>query len=216
MKRILITIFLVGGVLSSYSQNRLFVDPDFSQIGNDHKIIAIVPFKTTITLRPKQLEKLEAGQLERMQKDESLNIQLAMYSWFLKRRQQGKMWVDIMDANKTNITLSRKGINYSNIEDYTPEELASILEVDAVIKGTFETNKPMSEGAGLALALLVGFYGTTNQATINMFIHNAEDGKVLVNYHKLVSGSLGSTSDQLINIIMRKASRRIPYTKSKD
>ncbi len=71
----------------------------------------------------------------------------------------------------------------------------------------------MSDGASIAVGLLVGFYGSTNRATINMFIHNAEDGKVLVNYTKAVSGSIGSSTDQLINVVMRKASRRIPFTK---
>lgn len=122
----------------------------------------------------------------------------------------------MLEQSTTNSILAKNGINYSNIHQFSPEEIAKILEVDAVIKGTFETNKPMSEGASIALGLLVGFYGATNKATINMFIHNASDGKVLVNYNKGVAGSIGSSSDQLINIVMRKASRRIPYTKPKE
>ncbi len=74
----------------------------------------------------------------------------------------------------------------------------------------------MPDGVGAALSILVGFYGAKNKATINMFIHNADDGKILVNYNKDVSGSIGSYTDQLINIIMRKASRKIPYTKPKE
>ena len=214
MKKYIIAVLLLAAISAS-AQTRLFVDPDFDKIGYDHESIAIVPFKTTVKLRPKQMEKLEPGQMEKMEFDESQNIQLALFSWFLKRRQQGKMWVDVQDATTTNVTLAKNGIDYYTINDYTPAELAEILGVDAVIKGTFETTQPMSEGASLALGVLFGFYGTTNQATMNMFIHNGEDGKVLVNYNKGVAGSLGSTPEQLINIIMRKASRRIPYTKGK-
>lgn len=216
MKKLLLFAILLTSVLFSYSQTRLFVEPNFSQIGNSHEIIAIVPFKTTISLRPKQMSALKEGQLEKMQMDESLSIQQSMYSWFLKRRQQGNMWVDVQDASTTNALLARNEITYENIDQYTPAEIAKILDVDAVIRGTFETNKPMSDGASVAIGLLFGFYGATNQATINMFIHNAEDGKVLVNYTKGLSGSIGSTSDQLINVVMRKASRRIPYTKPKE
>lgn len=217
MKKIILSLFLVTSLaFGSNGQTRLFIDPEFSKYGNDHEIIAVIPFKTTISLRPKQLETLKEGQLEKMQEDESLQIQLSMYSWFLKRKQQGSMWVDVQDASTTNALLSKNGITYSNLNEYTPSEIANILKVDAVIKGTFETNKPMSDGASIALGLLVGFYGTTNQATINMFIHNAEDGKVLVNYNKAVAGSIGSSTDQLINIVMRKVSRRIPYTKPKE
>jgi hypothetical protein len=216
MKNTILSVILITSASISYGQTRLFVEPEFSKYGNDHKIIAVIPFKTTISLRPKQMNKLKEGEIEKMQENESYNIQQSMYSWFLKRRQQGKMWVETQDINTTNALLSKSGITYSNINEFTPIEIVEILKVDAVIKGTFETNKPMSDGASIAVGLLVGFYGSTNRATINMFIHNAEDGKVLVNYTKAVSGSIGSSTDQLINVVMRKASRRIPYTKKRE
>jgi len=215
MKKSCFTLFLLIVVFSVYSQTRLFVDPNFGRIANDHKVIAVVPFRTTISLRPKQMAALKEGQLERMQEDESKSIQMSMYAWFLKRKQQGKMWVDVQDASTTTALLAKSGVNYANIDEHTPEEIAKILKVDAIVKGTFDTDKPMSDGASLALGVLVGFWGATNKATINMFIHNADDGKVLVNYNKAVAGSVGSSTDQLINIVMRKASRRIPYTKPK-
>lgn len=73
----------------------------------------------------------------------------------------------------------------------------------------------MSEGASLALGLLIGVWGSTNTATINMNVNNAEDGVLLWNYNKKVRGSLGSSTDDLINTLMRKASRRLSYTKKK-
>ncbi len=92
-------------------------------------------------------------------------------------------------------------------------EIAEILGVDAVISGDYETDKPMSEGASVALGLLVGFWGSTNNALINMSVHNAKDGVLLWNYNKKVRGSLGSSPEDLINVLMRKASRRLAYTK---
>lgn len=213
MKKNILTIILIIPFFSSYGQTKLFVDPEFSKYGNDHEIIAVIPFETTISLRPKKMKELQDGQLEEMQQNESYDIQQSMYSWFLKRKQQGKLWVEVQDVNKTNSLLNKEGISYSNIKDFTAEEIAVILGVDAIISGRFETNKPMSDGVSVALGLLVGFYGATNRATINMFIYNADDGKILVNYNKAVSGSIGSSTDGLINTIMRKASRRIPYTK---
>ncbi len=161
------------------------------------------------------MKELKEGQLEEMQQNESYDIQQSMYSWFLKRKQQGKLWVEVQDVNKTNSLLKKEGISYSNIKGFTAKEIAAILDVDAIISGRFETSKPMSDGVSVALGLLVGFYGATSRATIDMFIYNADDGKVLINYNKAVSGSIGSSTDGLINTIMRKASRRIPYTKPK-
>ena len=71
----------------------------------------------------------------------------------------------------------------------------------------------MSEAASVALGLLIGFFGNTNSAVINLSIYNAIDGELLVNYNKKVRGTIGSDNDDLINTIMRKASRRIAYTK---
>jgi hypothetical protein len=151
-------------------------------------------------------------QLQRMEESEGLSIQSAMYSWFLKRDKRQKLKVKVQDPNTTNALLRRNNITPEYIADYTPNELAEILGVDAVIMGTFETNKPMSEGASVALGMLVGFYGSTNKAIINLSVYNAEQGELLVNYNKAVSGSIGSSTEDLINTLMRKASRRISYT----
>lgn len=118
--------------------------------------------------------------------------------------------IEVQDPKKTNAILLKNEI--TDIAKYTPEELAKLLEVDAVITGHFETDKPMSDGASIALGLLVGFWGSTNAATINMSVNNGVDGQLLWNYNKRVAGSLGSSTDMLINTLMRKASRRLAYT----
>lgn len=196
----------------AYAQTHLYENPDFDRLTASHEIIAIVPFKTSVTLRPKQMKDITPEQLQKMEEAEGLSIQSAMYSWFLKRDKRQKLKVKVQDPNTTNALLRRNNITPEYIADYTPDELAEILDVDAVILGTFETNKPMSEGASVALGMLVGFYGSTNKAIINLSIYNAEQGELLVNYNKAVSGSIGSSTEDLINVLMRKASRRISYT----
>lgn len=209
-------LFIMLGLLahSIYAQTNLYEHPDFDQIAKSHEVISIIPFKTSITLRPKQMKDITPEQLDRMEKAEGESIQSAMYSWFLKRKKRGTLSISVQNPATTNAKLKKSGITSENFENYTPSELADILEVDAIIMGTYETNKPMSEGASVALGLLIGFWGTTNSATINMSIYNAADGEILVNYNKKVRGSIGSDNDDLVNIIMRKASRRIAYTKN--
>jgi len=209
-------LFIMLGLLahSIYAQTNLYEHPDFDQIAKSHEVISIIPFKTSITLRPKQMKDITPEQLDRMEKAEGESIQSAMYSWFLKRKKRGTLSISVQNPATTNAKLKKSGITSENFENYTPSELADILEVDAIIMGTYETNKPMSEGASVALGFLIGFWGTTNSATINMSIYNAADGEILVNYNKKVRGSIGSDNDDLVNIIMRKASRRIAYTKN--
>lgn len=206
----LLASFLTFAVLA---QTHLYENPAFDKIAEEHQIIAVVPFDATVSLRPKQMKDISPEQLQRMEQSEGESVQMAMYSWFLKREKRDQLTVKVQDTNTTNALLKKNGITYENLTDYTPEELAKLLEVDAVVSGKFETSKPMSEGASLALGALIGFWGSTNKAVLNMFIHNASDGQLLINYNKGVSGSVGSSTEDLINILLRKASRRIAYTK---
>ena len=214
MKKLLLLTLTIFFSNSIFGQTNLFEHPDFDKIAQNHKIIGIIPFKASITLRPKQMKDITPEQLEKMEKSEGKSIQSAMYSWFLKRKKRGTLKVDVQNSATTNAKLKKAGVTLENYENYTPSELAKILEVDSIIMGTFETNKPMSEGASIALGLLVGFWGATNSATINLSIYNATDGELLVNYNKKIRGSIGSDNDDLVNIVMRKASRRIAYTKN--
>lgn len=213
MKKILlISLLLLQGIIV-FGQTRLYENPKFDEIAKNHKIIAVLPFKASVTLRPKQMEKITPEQFERMEKSEGEGIQGALFSWFLRREEQRRLKVKVQPISTTNAKLNQAGLSIENFATKTPQEIAAILEVDAVVMGTFETSKPMSEGASLALGALFGFWGPTNNAVLNLFIYNGQDGDVLVNYNKGVSGSVGSSTEDLINVLMRKASRRIAYTK---
>lgn len=215
MKKLLFPILFFVAILNVQAQTNLYENPDFDNIAKSHKIIAVVPFKTQVKLRPKQMKDMTSEQLGRIERSEGESIQTAMYSWFLKRKKRGDLKsLEVQDPRVTSAKLKKKEIDYENIMDFTPQELAEILEVDAVISGEFETNKPMSDGASIVLGALFGFFGSTNSATINMSVHNAADGILLWNYNKKVSGSIGSNTEDLINILMRKASRRLAYTKN--
>jgi len=214
MKNLLSILFSAIFLFNVNAQTSLFEHPKFDEIAKNHKIIGILPFQTHVELRPKQMKNMTPDQIHDLEKSEAKSIQNAMYSWFLKRKKRGDMQtVEVQDPSKTTALLLKKDITYENMEKYTPDELAKILGVDAIIDGTYDTDKPMSDGASVALGLLVGFWGSTNTATVNMKVHNAEDGTMLWNYNKKVRGSLGSSPDDLINILMRKASRRLAYTK---
>lgn len=215
MKKLFLFV-LIAISYSTFGQTSLYENPKFDSIAKNHKSLAILPFNATIELRKKQKKKTSAEDLKKMELSEGKAIQTSMYSWFLRRKKRGKLQtINIQDPKKTTALLKKKGITVDNLEEYTTEELAAILKVDAVISGTFKTNKPMSEGASVALGLLIGFWGTTNSATLNMSIHNSDDGVLLWNYNKKVRGSIGSDTDDLINRLMRKASRRLSYTKKK-
>lgn len=199
--------------LAAFSQTSLYVNPDFANISNGHKIIGIMPFKASVKLRPKQMKEITFRQLVSMERAESKSVQEALYLWFKKREKKGMLTVKVQDPVVTNVKLKKEGITVDNYEKYSPIRLAEILGVDAVLMGTIETNKPMSKIASLTLGVLARFYGKYNKTTINFYIYNAEDGELLVNYNKGVPESRADSTDDLINVLMINASRRIAYTK---
>lgn len=213
-KTLSVTLILIVFISQKgISQNRLYENPKFPGIARTHEVIAVLPFNATINLRPKQMAEISTEQLNKLSQDGGYGIQQSMYSWFLARKQRGGLIVDVQSPVETNAIMQRNNIDYLNMSSYTPQELAKILNVDAVIMGQFQSSKPMSEGASVALGLLVGFWGTTDKAVLNMFIYNGVDGETLFNYNRAISGSLGTNTDNLINRLMRKASRKVAYTK---
>ena len=68
----------------------------------------------------------------------------------------------------------------------------------------------MSEGAAIAMAVLIGFWGATNEAVASLSIHDSGSAKMIWNYDHKLSSSLGSPA-KLVDDLMREASREMPY-----
>ena len=212
MKNI-ICLFALLFATYSISQTKLYVHPDGDRYAFNTQTIAILPLRTQVKLRAKELKDFSPEQIVQMGKDEALDIQKGMHTWFLKRKQRGQFQAKIQSPNQSNALLRKAGVDIHDLDLYTAQELGQILEVDCIIMGSFETSKPMSAAASLGLALLTGGFGATSSATCNMDFYDTRDGELVVNYLKGIKGSLGSNSQDLINILMRKVTRRIPYTK---
>lgn len=210
-KLVLIFCFLFTSLM--FSQTKLYVHPDADAYVENTKTLAILPLKVQVKLRPKELKDFTPEQIEQMNKDEAIDIQKGMYSWFLTRKKRGTLLVDVQNPTTTNALLKKKGIDIHNYSEYLPSELGEILGVEAIITGNFETSKPMSNAAAIGLAVFTGGMFATSAATMNMDFTNTADNELVVNYNKKIKGTLGSDAQDLINVLMRKVSRRIPYTK---
>ena len=199
-------------ITTSFAQTKLYLHPDAENYAKTTESFAIIPLRVQVKLRPKQLKDFTQEQIIQMGKDEALDIQKGMQTWFLARKKRGEFNGEIQNTTRTNALLTKEGIDIHDVAAYTPEELGKILGVDCVIMGSFETSKPMSGAAALGVALVFGFGGATQSATCNLDFYDTRDGELVVNYLKQIKGGLGSNSQDLINILMRKVTRRIPYT----
>ena len=195
------------------AQTKLYVHPDADTYVANTKTIAILPLNVQVKLRPKQLKDFTPEQIIKMEENEALDIQKAMHTWFLTRKKRGTLLIGVQNPKRTNALLKKKGIDIHSYDEYLPSELGEILGVEVIITGSYETSKPMSNGSAIGLSVLTGGMFATNSAVMNMDFTSTVDDELVVNYLKKVKGSLGSDAQDLINILMRKISRRIPYTK---
>ncbi len=209
-----IALLLATATLSLAQTREIYTNANFKTLAKDHKVLAILPFKTTLQLRPKEVEKNggPAG-VAALEKREGLSVQSAVHSYLLKRKESNDVVIDVQDPNRTNVLLERNAVTYETMSGFTPEELSKFLGVDGIISGTFESSQPMSNGAAIALSLAVGFGGSTNTGKLSMSINDGKTGELLWKYDKTLSRGLGSDTGSIITTIMRKASRQFPYDK---
>ena len=197
-------LLLITGFIFLSGCAKIYYSPEAKSRTNAHEIIAIIPPKVSIAAR----KKVDAEAIKEQQRTESRNFQQEMYSWMLRRKMQNRIFVEIQDIETTNAKLARA--DYPN-PPLSPAELSDLLEVDGVITSNFSLSKPISDGAAIAIGLLGGVWGSTNNTAVSMEIHDRETRKLLWNYNHELSGSVGSTPAQLVDNLMRHASKRMPY-----
>lgn len=197
------TVVLILSVLLS-SCAKIFYSPDAYTLARNHSSVAILPPSVSIAAS----RKVDAQALIEQQKTESVNFQKEMYSWLLKRKMQGKITPEIQDIETTNAKLKKAGYTDNNL---TPEELCNILGVDGVLGSNYSLSKPMSQGAAIALGVLFGAWGATNEVVVSLNIKDCSNKKLIWNYDHKFSGSIGSSPARLVDGLMRDASKKMPY-----
>lgn len=202
MKRLLLNLIAIA--LLSQGCAKIFYSPDATPLARAEKVIAIAPPKVSIAAR----KNIDGVALKEQQQTESVNFQREMYGWMLKRKMQGKILVDIQDVETTNALLANAG--FDDVKSLTPVELCKILGVDGIITSNYSLSKPMTEGAAIASAVLIGLWGATNEAFVSLSIHDYNANKMIWNFDHKMSSSLGSPA-RLVDDLMRQASREMPY-----
>ena len=210
MKRILLAATVLTVFITSCGPT-IYKATDFDSRTANHKIVAILPADVLIQLRPNDMKKTSAEQLKEIERKTGETIQDKMYSWFLKRSGKFKYTVTFQDVSRTNALLSQAGITYANMSIRTKDELAKLLGVDAVISTRTTMQKPMSEGAAVAIGVLIGTWGNTNDVHTSVTINEATKGDLVWKYDYDASGTVGSDPERLVDALMRNCSKKFPY-----
>lgn len=210
MKKTLLMFLILGLGFSANAQKQIFESPKMASEIKSHKIVAILPFNTKITYK-KQPKGFNAEANRDQEKTMSKSIQSSMYTFLLRK---GKDYtVEFQDVDKTNILLKKADIA-DKLDEMTKDEIAKILGVDAVLGGSFETEQTKSEAGAIASAVLFGgFGGKTGTGTLTLTLNNGSTGDLLWRFFKTMDAGITSSTDDLVEQMMRKVSRNFPYTK---
>jgi hypothetical protein len=98
----------------------------------------------------------------------------------------------------------------------TKDEIAEVLDVDAVVSGQIRTTRLMTDGAAAALSIVGALVGadvsaSTNEVDATISIHDGRTGELLWQYEQAVQGNLGSSPEKLTEYLMRRVSKKLPY-----
>ena len=188
----------------------IYSSPKLNEIIATHKMVAILPFAATITYKhPPKNYNDSANKGE--EKALSTELQSSMYTFLLRKEDQ--YTCSFQDVTKTNALLKKNGI-YDHLDETTEDTVCKILGVDAVILCKYDYEKTSSEGGAIAKTVLFGGLGSkTGSGALTMQVYNGIDGNLLWRFYKALDDNVFSSSDQVIEHMMRKVSRNFPYEK---
>jgi len=190
------------------SSKQTFESPKLKSEIPKHKTVAIIPFSVKISYK-KQPKNYSAEANRDQELSMSKSIQASMYTYLLRKSKDYS--VSFQDVDKTNILLKKAGM-LDKLDEFTKDEIAKIVGVDAVIGGRFEQEQSKSEGAAIASAVLLGgLGGKTGSGSLFLTLNNGADGELLWRFFKTMDDNIMASTDDLVERMMRKVSRNFPY-----
>ncbi len=195
----------INGQKGLYESNR------FDELSSDHQVLAIIPFFTSLELEEPN-SKQEAIRLEEA---EGYAVQDALETYFGRGKKKKKFSVEFQNTKNTNAILAQHKITYTNIDTYTIKELSRILEVDGIISGNLDLNIQLSKGIPAEFSILDYFLGDANYGRIGIKISDGQTGKLLWKYENEITKKSGKNTNDLIDKMMKKMTRKFPYDKER-
>ena len=201
----------LSNVLWSFAQKDIYESDRFDELSKDHTQLAIIPFFTYLDLK----EKVDRPELKKLEEKEGHAVQEALETYFGRGRKRKKFTVDFQNTDNTNAILAQHDITYENIDTYTIKELSKFLGVDGIISGNLNLNILLSEGVPSEFSFIDYILGDANYGSIGIKISDGESGKLLWKYEQEITKKSGKNTDDLIDKMMKKATRKFPYDKER-
>ncbi|MEM7551809.1 MAG: hypothetical protein AAF363_19165 [Bacteroidota bacterium] len=216
----LILLFsLIFNILSAQKKKDEYFHPLFKQIAKNHQTMAVLPFKFNTKLLKKDLQEVTEDQIETMEKIDGQLFQSSVYD-FLKKKEEGRgLKVELQNVNVTNEILEENSFSAKDVEARKMKEIAKILGVDVLVFGVMNTSEPFSESAALAINTAtriftfgtVGAIANAHEANGVMQITDGTTGNLLWRYQIYIDKGAASSSEAIVEKVMKKSAKNIPY-----
>ena len=211
MKNTILLSFFLMGTLILHAQKNIYESDAFDELSQKHEVLAILPFITHLDLK----ENLTKDELNAMEKKEGLAVQNALESYFSQRKKKKKFSVDFQNTKNTNAILAQNNITFENMDIYTTKQLSELLQVDGIISGNLDLNVLLSDGVATNFSIIDYFLGEANYGRIGIKISDGDKGKLLWKYEKEINKKSGKNTNDMIDRMMKLASRKFPYDREK-
>ncbi|MBT8281498.1 MAG: hypothetical protein KJO16_07965 [Muriicola sp.] len=210
MRRILTSIFLLQ-LFITYGQKNIYQSDKFEALSENHKVLAIIPFFTNLDLK----KNVSDNDLIGLEEREGYAVQDALETYFGRGKRRKKFSVDFQNTDNTNAILAQSDITYANIDTYTIKQLSDILGVDGIVSGNLDLNILLSEGVSGDFSFIDYILGDANYGRIGIKVSDGNTGKLLWKYEKEINKKSGRNTTDLIESMMKKATRKFPYDKER-
>ena len=194
-------------IISLMSCSAVEKSSNYQVISNTHKIIAVLPPIVNIEIKNVK----EAKLIKDQEKLESVRFQKSLVDYINDHSKEGDFFVTTQLESETNRILAENNITSLTNQSY--QQLAKILNVDAVVSSRISLAKPMTNAEAFFTNLLAGPGAASNISTVDLSLTDAQSGKTFWNYNWQTGGTFTSTNS-LTNSLMKSAAYRFPYKKS--
>jgi hypothetical protein len=188
---------------------QIFKSPDLASFVLKTKTVAILPFKVSISYK-KMPKGMTLDQIKENEIAESQQMQQGMFTYLLRKSDEYS--VSFQEVDRTNALLKKAGV-FNSLDEVTSDSLCKILNVDAVIKSSWNYAKTGSEAGAIASALLLGFSKGTGSGQLVMQINDKAEGKMMWRMSKEMNEGTFSSASELMERMMRKVGRVFPFEK---
>lgn len=178
---------------------------DAKAVSLQHKKIAILPPKTLISSR----EYLSPYQLSNEQFALSQRVSQSLHSHLLRRKSKGYLNAEILDEATTTAILQQYQYPQNPM---TPEQLADVLQVDAIISTELLVNRTLTHFQVAVMDSVGRRRAILEEGNLTMNLYDKSTNKSVWSFTTSYQSGINGAPSQQISALLYTACKRMPYS----